>query len=234
MYIVSYLIVGGSSGIGLKISELLGKSGRETIIASRTKEKLPENLQAGHIQTDVTTDVLSDDMLPELLEGVVYCPGTIKLRPFHRLKDDDFLNDFMVNVIGAVRTVRACLPRLKKAGNSASVVFFSTVAVDTGMPYHASIASAKGAIQGLTRSLAAELAPQIRVNTIAPSLTDTPLAEQFLSTEQKRKLAAERHPLQRYGKPEDCANLAVFLLGEESSWITGQVFHVDGGMSSIK
>ncbi len=231
MNMINYLIVGGSSGIGLKVAELLQGAGKEVIIASRTREKLPDNFQLKHIQIDVTQEVLSDDMLPESLQGVVYCPGTIKLRPFHRLKDDDFLNDFTVNVMGAVRTLRACLPKLKKSTGGASVVLFSTVAVDTGMPYHASIASAKGAIQGLTRSLAAELAPDIRVNAIAPSLTDTPLAQQFLSTD---KLAAERHPMQRYGKPEDCANLAVFLLGKESSWITGQIFHVDGGMSSIK
>jgi NAD(P)-dependent dehydrogenase (short-subunit alcohol dehydrogenase family) len=234
MNMMNYLIVGGSSGIGLKVAELLQESGKEIIIVSRTREKLPENFQSKHMQIDVTQEVLSDDMLPESLQGVVYCPGTIKLRPFHRLKDDDFLNDFTVNVMGAVRTLRSCLPKLKKSGGGTSIVLFSTVAVDTGMSYHASIASAKGAIQGLTRSLAAELAPEIRVNAIAPSLTDTPLAHQFLSTDQKRKLAAERHPLQRYGRPEDCANLAVFLLGSESSWITGQIFHVDGGMSSIK
>ncbi len=230
----NYLIVGGSSGIGLKIAQLLQGPEREIIIASRKRENVPEHFHAGHIEIDISEQAFDDEMLPETLQGVVYCPGTIKLRPFHRLKDDDFVNDFSINVMGAVRTVRVCLPLLKKSAEGASIVLFSTVAVETGMPYHASIASAKGAVQGLTRSLAAEFAPEIRVNAIAPSLTDTPLAQQFLSTDQKRKLAAERHPLQRYGKPEDCAHLAVFLLENESSWITGQIFHVDGGMSSIK
>ncbi|UCH80784.1 MAG: SDR family oxidoreductase [Nitrospiraceae bacterium] len=212
---INYLIVGGSSGIGLKITELLQSPGREIIVASRESEKLPENFHARHIRIDAKEEMFTGTMLPESLQGVVYCPGTIKLRPFHCLKDDDFLNDFTVNVMGAVRTIRACLPHLKNSTKGASIVLFSTVAVETGMPYHASIASAKGAVLGLTRSLAAEFAPDIRVNAIAPSLTDTPLAQQFISTDQKRKLAAERHPLKRYGKPEDCAHLAVFLLGKE-------------------
>ena len=231
---MNYLIVGGSSGIGLKIAELLQGPGRDIIVVSRTKDKMPDNLNVRHIQIDITEETVTGDMLPESLNGIVYCPGTIKLRPFHRLTDEDFLNDFKVNVMGAVRTIRAALPNLKKSENGASIVLFSTVAADTGMSFHASIASSKGAIQGLTRSLAAECAPHIRVNAIAPSLTDTPLAHQFLSTDQKRKLAAERHPLQRYGKPEDSAKLAVFLLGNDYSWITGQVFHVDGGMSSTR
>ena len=229
-----YLIVGGSSGIGLKIDELLEASGRESVIASRSREKLPGQFPSKHVQIDVTQEEFKDDMLPETLQGVVYCPGTIKLRPFHRLKDDDFLEDFWVNVMGAVRTVRSCLPLLKNSKEGASIVLYSTIAVETGMPYHASIAAAKGALQGLTLSLAAEFAPDIRVNAIAPSLTDTPLVQQFLATDKKRKLAAERHPLLRYGKPQDCAHVAVFLLGTQSSWITGQIFHVDGGMSAIR
>ncbi len=231
---MTYLIVGGSSGIGLRIAEMLNGPERDVIIASRTKEKLPASLNAKHIKIDVTEEEITSDMLPESLQGIVYCPGSIKLKPFHRLKDIDFLNDFNINVMGAVRTIRTILPNLKKSEDGSSVVLFSSVAVDTGMSYHTSIASSKGAIQGLTRSLAAELAPDIRVNAIAPSLTDTPLAQHFLSTDQKRKLAAEHHPLQRYGKPEDSAHLAVFLLEDKSSWITGQIFHVDGGMSSIR
>lgn len=234
MKVMNYLIVGGSSGIGLKVAELLHGPGREIIVATRSREKVPEKFRSRHMQIDATEDEFAVEMLPESLQGLVYCPGSIRLRPFHRLTDDDFLNDFAVNVMGAVRTVRACLQHLKRSAEGASIVLFSTVAVEIGMPYHASVASAKGAVQGLTRSLAAELAPEIRVNAIAPSMTNTPLAQQFLSTDEKRKVAAERHPLKRYGKPEDAANLAVFLLGEQSSWITGQIFHVDGGMSSIK
>ncbi|MDZ7358758.1 MAG: SDR family oxidoreductase, partial [candidate division KSB1 bacterium] len=171
---------------------------------------------------------------PELLDGVVYCPGTINLRPFRQLKEEDFLTDFKINALGAVKTIQGTLNRMKKVEQTASIVLFSTVAVQTGMSYHASIASAKGAVEGLTRSLAAELAPKIRVNCIAPSLTDTPLAARLLGSEEKQQAAAERHPLKRFGQPEDIANLACFLLSDESSWITGQVLHVDGGMSSVR
>jgi NAD(P)-dependent dehydrogenase (short-subunit alcohol dehydrogenase family) len=182
----------------------------------------------------VTKDEFPKDHLPESLQGLVYCPGTIRLRPFHRLSDNDFLEDFTINVLGAVKAIRASLPLLKKSSSGASIVLFSTVAVQTGMPFHASIASAKGAIEGLTRSLAAELAPSIRVNAIAPSLTETPLAQSLLSNDQKRQMAADRHPLKRFGQPEDIANLTVFLLDPGTSWITGEIFHVDGGMSAVR
>lgn len=165
---------------------------------------------------------------------MAYCPGSIRLRPFGRLKEEDFLEDFRLNVLGAVKTVRACLPALKKAKNGGGIVLFSTVAVQTGMPFHASVASAKGAVEGLTRSLAAELAPRIRVNAVAPSLTDTPLAKNILSDEDRRKAAAERHPLKRFGSAEDIAAAACFLLGASASWITGQVIGADGGMGTIR
>ena len=149
------------------------------------------------------------------------------------MKDEDFLADFNLNVLGAVKSIRTVLPCLKHA-EDASIVLFSTVAVQTGMAFHASIASAKGAVEGLTRTLAAEFAPRIRVNAIAPSLTDTPLASKLLSREDSRKAAAERHPLKRVGKPEDVAAAATFLLSDDSSWMTGQVLALDGGMSAIK
>jgi NAD(P)-dependent dehydrogenase (short-subunit alcohol dehydrogenase family) len=165
---------------------------------------------------------------------VVYCPGSIRLRPFHRLKTQDFLSDLEINLLGAVKAIQACLPGLKKADAPASIVLFSTVAVKTGMPFHASIASAKGAIEGLTRSLAAEFAPRIRVNAIAPSLTDTNLAKTLLSDDGKRTAAAERHPLKRVGTPADIAAAAKFLLDDSASWITGQIIAVDGGMGAIR
>jgi NAD(P)-dependent dehydrogenase (short-subunit alcohol dehydrogenase family) len=167
------------------------------------------------------------------LDGVVYCPGSINLKPFHRITDQEFIEEFNLNVLGAVRVVRTVLPLLKNSSQS-SIVFFSTIAVQQGMPFHASIATAKGALEGLTRSLAAEYAPKIRVNCIAPSLTNTPLASRLLSTDEKKKASDERHPLKRIGEPEDLANLAAFLLSPQSSWITGQVIHVDGGLSSIR
>jgi NAD(P)-dependent dehydrogenase (short-subunit alcohol dehydrogenase family) len=169
-----------------------------------------------------------------MLHGVVYCPGTIRLKPFHRLTIDDFLENLQINYLGAVKIIQACLTRLKKSSAGASILLLSTVAVKTGMPFHASIAGAKAAIEGLTRSLAAELAPRIRVNAIAPSLTDTPLATRLLSSEKKRQAAADRHPLKRIGTPQEIARSAVFLLSDAGAWMTGQIIHVDGGMSDLK
>lgn len=229
----NYVIIGGGSGIGLNVVEQLHKKGHTAIVVSRNTHELPDDPRLIHIQADVTQEDIPTDQLPESLDGLVYCPGTIRLRPFHRLQDTDFLEDFRVNTLGAVRAIRTLLPLLKRS-NGASIVLFSTVAVQTGMPYHASIASAKGAIEGLTRSLAAEFAPKIRVNAIAPSLTDTPLAKSLLSTDQKRQMADNRHPLQRVGQPEDIANAAVYLLEHQSAWVTGQILHIDGGMSSLK
>ena len=186
-----------------------------------------------HLTWDATAGDFPVDQLPETLEGLVYCPGSIRLQPFSRLRDEDFRADFELNLLGAVRVLRAALPCLKAAGR-ASVVLFSTVAVGTGMPMHASIAAAKGAVEGLTRSLAAELAPGIRVNAIAPSLTDTPLAAGLLRSERQRAAAAERHPLGRIGQPSDLAAAALFLLSEEAGWVTGQVLHVDGGMGGLR
>lgn len=171
--------------------------------------------------------------LPEKLDGYVYCPGTIHLKPFARADLTDFEKDFKIQVLGVVRSLQASLPSLKKSGK-ASIVLFSTVAVQTGFPFHSIVSASKGAIEGLARALAAELAPGIRVNVIAPSLTDTPLAAKLLNSEEKRIASAERHPLRRTGLAEDQANAAVFLLSDESSWITGQVMHVDGGLSSLK
>ncbi|MDQ2864504.1 MAG: SDR family oxidoreductase, partial [Bacteroidota bacterium] len=176
---------------------------------------------------------LSLDFLPDELAGLVYCPGSINLRPFERIKPADFETDYKLQVIGAIKLIQLALPRLKKSGN-ASIVLFSTVAVQTGLPFHTQVAASKGAIEGLTKALAAELAPVIRVNCIAPSLIDTPLAAFLLNNEQKQEANALRHPLKRIGTTEDIANMAAFLLSQKSSWITGQILHVDGGMSSLK
>jgi NAD(P)-dependent dehydrogenase (short-subunit alcohol dehydrogenase family) len=173
--------------------------------------------------------------LPEVIHGAVYCPGTINLRSFRSLKLQDFQEDLQVNFLGAVKFLQSCLPGLKKGSkqNPASVVLFSTVAVNLGLSLHASIASAKGAVEGLTRSLAAELAPLIRVNCLAPALTETPLASRFLATPENREAMAKKYPLQRTGLPRDLAQVAKLLLQPESSWITGQVIAVDGGLSAV-
>ena len=171
--------------------------------------------------------------LPESLDGLVYCPGSIQLKPFHRIKPNDFVEDYQLQVIGAIKSIQAALPALKK-GNHSSILLFSTAAVETGLNFHSMVSASKGAIEGLTRALAAEFAPTIRVNCIAPSLTDTPLAASLLNTEEKRTSNAQRHPLKRIGTPGDIADMAEFLLSEKSGWITGQVFHGDGGISRLK
>ena len=171
--------------------------------------------------------------MPDELSGVVYCPGSINLRPFERIKPEDFEADYKLQVIGAIRIIQMALPRLKKAEN-ASIVLFSTLAVQTGLNFHTQVAASKGAIEGLTKSLAAEFAPKIRVNCIAPSLTNTPLAASLVNTDQKMDASAQRHPLKRVGSVNDISEMACFLLSEKSSWTTGQILHVDGGMSSIK
>ena len=226
------LIVGGSSGIGLALVKQM-HSNNNLFVANRSNERL-NGLHVTYIPFDVEADELEVSQLPETLHGLVYCPGTINLRPFKGLKPEVFSKDFSINVMGAVKTLQSVLGRLQNSQTSASVVFFSTVAVQTGMPFHASVATAKGALEGLSRCLAAELAPKIRFNVIAPSLIDTPLAEKFLNNDTKKSNAAARHPLQRVGNPEEIAQITEFLLDNKSSWITAQTLTVDGGIGSIK
>ena len=173
------------------------------------------------------------DFLSETLNGVIYCPGSINLRPFERIKPADFISDYNLQVVGAIKTIQAVAPKLKNSDNAA-ILLFSTVAVQVGLPFHSQVAASKGAIEGLTKALAAEYAPKIRINCIAPSLTDTPLAASLLNNDQKREANAQRHPLKRVGTTEDIANMVEFLLSEKASWITGQILHVDGGMSTLK
>ena len=229
-----FVVIGGSSGIGLDIVRLLTQSTQRVTVISRSIPASSEMKAVRHVPLDITRDDIDVSSLPDRIQGLVYCPGSIRLRPFHRLNAEDFLSDLEINLLGAVKAIQACLPGLKKADAPASIVLFSTVAVKTGMPFHASIASAKGAIEGLTRSLAAEFAPRIRVNAIAPSLTDTNLAKTLLSDDGKRAAAAERHPLKRVGTPADIAAAAKFLLDDSASWITGQIIAVDGGMGAIR
>jgi NAD(P)-dependent dehydrogenase (short-subunit alcohol dehydrogenase family) len=178
-------------------------------------------------------DEVPTGVLPSAIDGMAYCPGSINLGPLRGVKHESMLSDYQLNVIGAVKCVQAALGPLKAAPSS-SIVFFSTVAVQQGLPMHASVAAAKGALEGLTRSMAAELAPKIRVNCIAPSLTDTPLASKLLSSDEKRAAMGKRHPLGRVGTAEDIAAMAEFLIGDQSPWISGQIMAVDGGMSSLR
>lgn len=226
------MIIGGTSGIGLDLARLLLSEGYRVVSVSRKGSIISESELLTAIQADFTLPGSSPDFFDGSLDGFVYCPGTIRLKPFHRLTDEDFLGDFTINVLGGVRAFRWALPALKR-GHLPSVVFISTVAVTRGMPFHSSIAAAKGGLEGLTRSLAAELAPDIRVNAVAPSLTDTPLAERLLATPESRKQRADGHPLKRTGQPGDISAMIRFLLGPDSGWITGQIFHVDGGLSVI-
>ena len=222
------LLIGGSSGIGLATAKLLIES-HEVYIASRSSDSLT-GLDIHHLPFDVTTDDLSTLDLPAELSGLVYCPGSINLRPFKGLKPEAFEVDFQINVMGFVKSLQAVLPKL--TANS-SVVLYSTVAVKVGMPFHASVAASKGALEGLGKSLAAELAPKTRVNVIAPSITNTPLADRFLNNEAKMEKSAQRHPLKRVGQADDIAALTRFLLSDESSWMTGQILGLDGGMSTL-
>lgn len=224
------LLIGGSYGIGLAITKEL-EQGNTVYVASRTNDEL-QNLSVTHIPFDVSTDTLDTSLLPEKIDGLIYCPGSINLRPFRGLKPETFLADLQINFIDMVKVVQTLLPNLT-ASEQSSIVLFSTVAVKMGMPFHTSVAAAKGAIEGFAKALAAEYTPKIRVNVIAPSLTNTPLADKFLNNETKQEKSAERHPLKRFGQPDDIAQMAAFLISEKSSWITGQVFAVDGGMSSL-
>ncbi|CAM4337172.1 SDR family NAD(P)-dependent oxidoreductase [Gillisia limnaea] len=224
------VLIGGSHGIGLESAKILAED-HNVFIASRTSEQLA-NLNVKHLEFDVTKDKIEDLDLPDTIDGLVYFPGSINLKPFKMLKPEAFQEDMNLNFISLVKVVQGLLPNLKNS-DQASLVFFSTVAVKVGMPFHTSVAAAKGAIEGFSKALAAEYAPSFRVNVIAPSLTNTPLAEKLLSNDEKKKKMDERHPLKRVGEAKDIANMVVFLLSEKSSWMTGQVLGMDGGLSTI-
>jgi len=224
------LVIGGNTGIGFELVKLLQSRGDSVFAAARH----PEPLDALGIRTQPFEAMDPPQLdLPERLDGLVYCPGSITLKPFHRLTSEDFTRDHQINCLAAAAVVQQALPALK-AADHASVVLFSTVAVGQGMPFHASISAAKGAVEGLARALAAELAPKIRVNAVAPSLTDTPLAGALLGNEAKREASAKRHPLQRVGSAAETAALVAFLLSDEAGFITGQIIRADGGLSSLR
>lgn len=228
------LIIGASSGIGKQLATQLAQGGDQvfgTYFRQETNAPGP-GLQYHYLDVNAAEEY-DFSYLPDQLDGLVYCPGSIQLKPFTRIKAEDFALDFQLQVIGAVRVIQQVLGKLKTSGQ-ASIVLFSTVAVQTGFTFHTQVAASKGAIEGLTKALAAELAPKIRVNCIAPSITDTPLAGNLLNTPEKKEANAQRHPLKKIGAPEDIANAAAFLLSEQSNWMTGQIIHIDGGMSTLR
>lgn len=224
------LLIGGSYGIGLELAKEIHND-NNVFIASRTWENNSE-LKVTHIPFDANTDTLDSSKLPDSIDGLIYCPGTINLRPFKALKIEAFENDMQVNFISMVKVIQTVLPNLS-ASHQASIVLFSSVAATMGMPFHTSVSAAKGAIEGFAKALAAEFAPKIRVNVIAPSLTDTPLANKFLNSDEKKEKSALRNPMKKVGTAQDIAQMASFLLSEKSNWISGQIFHVDGGMSTL-
>jgi NAD(P)-dependent dehydrogenase (short-subunit alcohol dehydrogenase family) len=222
------LIIGGSKGIGNAILQQQLENNTVITISRNAPEITHPSL------THYSLDVLHDT-LPEIesLDTLIYCPGSITLKPIGSLSIDDFRNDFEINVIGAVKVIQKYLPVLKK-GNQPSILLFSTVAAKLGMPFHASIATAKAGVEGLVKSLGAELASSIRINAIAPTITDTSLASGILRNDRMKENMVERHPMKGYLQPEEVANMADFLISEKAKSISGQIFEMDYGIVSFK
>lgn len=229
----NYVIIGGSSGIGKELVHLLQKEEGTSVFATYNTNKIESTHNVKCFHLDVSSDEINLEELPEQIHGLAYCPGSINLKPFHRFKENDFINDFQLQVLGATKIIQQLLPKLKKS-EDASILLFSTIAVQNGFSFHSQVAISKGAIEGLTRALAAELSPSIRVNAIAPSLTDTSLANRFLNTPEKLSHHSEKNPLKKIGSAKDVAQAGVYLLTPKSSWVTGQILHIDGGDSKIK
>jgi 3-oxoacyl-[acyl-carrier protein] reductase len=224
-----YILIGASSYVSLALAKILKAENQETIGISR--QEFSNDYDIFYQIENYQIENLPTFDFP--IDGLVYFPGTINLKPFQRLTSQDFLNDLQVNVLGATASIQKYLNNLKQSENP-SIVLISSVAATTGMPFHASIGMAKAALEGLSKALAAEFAPKIRVNTVAPSLTNTPLAQKFLGSEEKIEIAEKRNPMKKVGTADDLAQTIHFLLSEKSNWITGQTFAVDGGMGSLK
>jgi len=224
-----YVFAGASSAIAQATATLLQANGHKVIGISTKNEPFAYD-------SHYCVDGYSFGSFPQIEEdisGLVYFPGTINLKPFARFTPEEFRHDMEVNALGAAAFVQAYVASLKKSKDG-SIVFLSSVAASTGLPFHASIAMAKGALEGLTKSLAAELAPTIRVNAIAPSLVNTPLGSKFLSSPERMEQMQKRNPMGKVGEAGEVAQSVAFLLENNSSWITGQVLSVDGGMGALK
>lgn len=221
------VVIGGSYGIGEAIIKNTIEHSNIINISRTAPTFSHSNLK--HYSCDIL-----ENPLPELeaIDTLIYCPGSINLKPIGNLSESDFENDFKINVIGAVKAIKFYLLNLKRSQN-ASILLFSSVATFLGMPFHASVASAKGAVEGLTKSLAAELAPKIRVNAIAPTITNTPLAKKILRNDSIKSSLADKHPLKHYLDPTDIASLAAYLISNNARSITGQIIKIDAGLVSI-
>lgn len=227
----TYLIIGGTSGIGLEVTKKLSKIGHHIYVFSRNNRNLDALPNVVFHEIDVTSE---NNTYPEIeqIDGVVYTPGSLNLKPIRNVSTDDIQNDFSTNVIGIIKIIQQYYKQIRKSGSS--IVLFSSVVAKIGMPFHTSIAISKGAIEALTKTLAAELSPKVRVNAIAPSTTNTPLTSTILSNELAIKQASSRHPLSNIGDPKDISELVIYLLSDSSKFMTGQIIGIDGGMSSVK
>lgn len=228
----TYLIIGASSGIGASTLQKL-KAGGHNVVASYRNNVIEKETGVEPFRFEVGTSDNSLIPLPDVLDGFIYLPGSINLKPFHKITAAEFVDDYKLQVAGAIDVLQHILPSLK-ASDSSSIVLMSTVAVRHGFPYHSQVSSSKGAIEGLIQALSAELAPKIRVNGIAPSITKTQLSDRFLNTSDKIESNAQRHPLKMVGEPDIIAEAAYYLLTERSKWTTGQILTIDGGISQIK
>ncbi len=222
------VIIGGSKGIGKAILQQQLENNRVYNLSRTSPEFTHPNLK--HFEINALQDALPDI---ENIDVLIYCPGSINLKPIMSLSIDDFKNDFEINVIGAVKVIQKYLPNLKK-GTNPSIVLFSTVAAKMGMPFHASIATAKAGVEGLVKSLGAELASVVRVNAIAPTITDTTLASNILRNDRMKENMIERHPMKNYLQPEEVANMVDFLISEKAKSISGQIFEMDYGLVTFK
>jgi NAD(P)-dependent dehydrogenase (short-subunit alcohol dehydrogenase family) len=226
-----YLIIGASSGIGEALAKMLLDEGHEVIGTGNRKMPSLRGIRA--YPYNVTAEEADTSFIPEVLDGLVYCPGSIVLKPFNRISAQDFMKDMQLQLMGAVQILQKAQNALMK-GSNPSVILFSSLAATQGLKFHTMVSASKAAIEGFARALAAEWAPTVRVNVIAPSLTDTPLASVLLNSPEKRTANASRHPLKKIGDAEDLAGMAKFLLSEQAKWISGQVMHVDGGLSRLQ
>jgi NAD(P)-dependent dehydrogenase (short-subunit alcohol dehydrogenase family) len=227
----NFLVIGGTSGIGRATVELLSTHNR--VYATYRRQEAEGGANVSYHPLDVMLDECALPWLPDTLHGLVYCPGSITLKPMNRIGVQEMMDDYRLQAVGALRVMQQALPALKKSGK-ASVVLFSTVAVQTGFPFHTLVSASKGAVEGMVRAWAAELAPTVRVNALAPSVTDTPLAEKILGNDEKKEASAGRHPLRRNGDAKEMAEAVAFLLEEGSGFMTGQILKIDGGISSIR